>query len=92
MSLHNAASDLKSKNLPLIMFFRTKFLYGGRQQNYFHVKILILVCPDRTCKRFEGFCIVMIVKMRIFREFLPDHEDFVSGISFVSIYNNFEQS
>ena len=34
----------------------------------------------------------MIVKIRIFREFLPDHEDFVSGMSFVSIYNNFEQS
>ena len=27
-----------------------------------------------------------------FQEFLPDHEDFVSGMSFVSIYNNFEQS
>ena len=34
----------------------------------------------------------MIVKMHIFREFLPDQEDFVSGMSFVSIYNNFEQS
>ena len=34
----------------------------------------------------------MIVKMPIFREFLPDHEDFVSGMSFVSIYKNFEQS
>ena len=34
----------------------------------------------------------MIVKMHIFREILPDHEDFVSGMSFVSIYNNFEQS
>ena len=34
----------------------------------------------------------MIMKMHIFREFLPDHEDFVSGMSFVSIYNNFEQS
>ena len=35
----------------------------------------------------------MIVKMHIFRESLiPDHEDFVSGVSFVSIYNNFEQS
>ena len=34
----------------------------------------------------------MIVKMHIFREFLPDHEDFVSNISFVSIYNNSEQS
>ena len=34
----------------------------------------------------------MIVKMHIFREFLTDHEDFVSGMSFVSIYNNFEQS
>ena len=27
----------------------------------------------------------MIVKMHIFREFLPDHEDFVSGMSFVSM-------
>ena len=34
----------------------------------------------------------MIEKMHIFREFLPDHEDFVSGMSFVSILNNFEQS
>ena len=34
----------------------------------------------------------MIVKMYIFRKFLPGHEDFVSGMSFVSIYNNFEQS
>ena len=34
----------------------------------------------------------MIVKMHIFRESLPEHEDFVSGVSFVSIYNNFEQS
>ena len=32
----------------------------------------------------------MIVKMHIFREFFPDHEDFVSGMSFASIYNNFE--
>ena len=34
----------------------------------------------------------MIVKMHIFREILHDHEGFVSGLSFVSIYNNFEQS
>ena len=34
----------------------------------------------------------MIVKMHIFREILPDQEDFVSDMSFVSIYNNFEQS
>ena len=27
----------------------------------------------------------MIVTMHIFREFLPDHEDFVSGMSFVFI-------
>ena len=26
-----------------------------------------------------------------FSKILPDHEDFVSGMSFVSIYNNFEQ-
>ena len=38
---------LKFKNLPLIMVFLRKFLYGGRQKNYFHVKILILVCPNR---------------------------------------------
>ena len=31
-------------------------------------------------------------EMHIFQEFLPDHEDFVSGISFVSIHNNFKQS
>ena len=34
----------------------------------------------------------MIVKMHIFREFLRGHEDFVSGMSFVAVYNNFEQS
>ena len=34
----------------------------------------------------------MIVKMRIFREILLDHEEFVSGMSFVSFYNDFEQS
>ena len=34
----------------------------------------------------------MIVKMHLFRKFLPNHEDFVSGMSFVSICNNFEQS
>ena len=34
----------------------------------------------------------MIVKMHLFREFLPSYEDFVSGMSFVSIYNNFDQS
>ena len=34
----------------------------------------------------------MIVKMHIFREFLPDHEDFVLGMPFVPFYNNFEQS
>ena len=34
----------------------------------------------------------MIVKMHIFRNFLPDQEDFVSGMPFVSTYNNFEQS
>ena len=33
----------------------------------------------------------MIMKIHIFREFLPDHEDFVSGMSYVSIYNKFEQ-
>ena len=45
---------LKSENLPLIMVFRRKFSYGGRQKNYFPVKILILVCPNRTCKNFEN--------------------------------------
>ena len=34
----------------------------------------------------------MIMKMRIFREFLLDHEDFVSSMPFVSFYNDFEQS
>ena len=32
----------------------------------------------------------MIVKMHIFQEFLIDHKDFVSGMSFVSFYNDFE--
>ena len=31
----------------------------------------------------------MIMKMCIFREILLDHEDFVSGMSFVSLYNIF---
>ena len=30
--------------------------------------------------------------MRIFRELLLDYEDFVSGMSFVSFYNEFKQS
>ena len=34
----------------------------------------------------------MVVKMHIFPEFLLDHEDLVSGISFVPFYNDFEQS
>ena len=34
----------------------------------------------------------MIVKMHIFRTFLPDHEYLVSGMPFVPVYNNFEQS
>ena len=34
----------------------------------------------------------MIMNMNIFRKFLPDHEDFVLGMSFVSIYDTFEQS
>ena len=34
----------------------------------------------------------MIMKMCIFREFLLDQEDFVSSMSFVSFYNEFEQS
>ena len=34
----------------------------------------------------------MIIKMHIFQEILPEHEDFVSGMSFVSMCNNFEQS
>ena len=36
----------------------------------------------------------MIVKIHIkfFREFLLDHEDFVSGMSFLSFYNDFGQS
>ena len=34
----------------------------------------------------------MILKMHIFQEFLPDHDNFVSGMSFLSIYNKFKQS
>ena len=33
-----------------------------------------------------------IVKMHIFREFYLDHEDFVSGMLFVSFYIDFQQS
>ena len=34
----------------------------------------------------------MIMKMDIFQKCLLHHEDFVSGESFVSFYNAFEQS
>ena len=34
----------------------------------------------------------MIMKVCTFRKFLLDHEDFVSGKSFVPFYNAFEQS
>ena len=34
----------------------------------------------------------MIVEMHSFQEFLPGHENFVSGMTFVTFYNNFEQS
>ena len=34
----------------------------------------------------------MIAEMHSFQEYLPCHEDFVSGMTFVSIFNNFEQS
>ena len=33
----------------------------------------------------------MIVKMHIFREFLLDHEDLVSGMSFVLFYNAYSK-
>ena len=33
----------------------------------------------------------MIVKMHSFQEILLGHGDFVSGMSFVSVYNDFEQ-
>ena len=34
----------------------------------------------------------MIMKMGIFRKVLLDHEDCISGMSFVSFDNDFEQS
>ena len=34
----------------------------------------------------------MILEMHSFQKNLPGHEDFVSGMTFVSIYNKFEQS
>ena len=34
----------------------------------------------------------MIVKMHIFLDFLLDHEDLASGMSFVPFYNGFGQS
>ena len=34
----------------------------------------------------------MLMKMHGFPKCLLDHEDFVSGMSFVSFYNDFEQS
>ena len=34
----------------------------------------------------------MIMKMDTFRKVLLDHEDFVSGMSFASFYNDFDQS
>ena len=50
----HSEADLLSKKLSLIMDFRRKFLYGGQQKNYSHVKTLILVCPNRTCKNCEN--------------------------------------
>ena len=35
------------------MAFRRNFVCGGRQESYFHIKILML-CPDKTCKTFEN--------------------------------------
>ena len=46
--------QLKFKNLPLVMVFNRKFLCGGQMQSYLHVKILIIVCPNRICKNFEN--------------------------------------
>ena len=54
MFCHRSVYLLKSKNLLLIIVYRKTFLYGGRQENYFHIKILILVCPNWTCKKFEN--------------------------------------
>ena len=34
----------------------------------------------------------MIIKMHIFRKIKLDHEDFVTGMSFVSFYNELERS
>ena len=34
----------------------------------------------------------MITKKHIFRKFLLDHEDFFSGMPFMSFYNDFGQS
>ena len=34
----------------------------------------------------------MLMKMRIFFNVLLDHENFASSMSFVSFYNDFEQS
>ena len=52
--IRHRSDNVKFKHLPLIMVFRRKILCGGRSESYFHDEILILVCPNRTCKIFEN--------------------------------------
>ena len=62
------------------MFF---VLCGGRQETYFHVKIQIFVCSNRTCKKFENrstdeVLMAKIILNRDFalsREIIHDHEN-----------------
>ena len=52
-------------------------------ERYFHVKILILFCPNRTCKNFENRSTdkVLMAKMNLdkdfvlVREIIRDHEN-----------------
>ena len=50
----SSEKDLMFKTLYVIISFRRKFLCGRRQISYLHIKVLIFVCPNRTCKTFEN--------------------------------------
>ena len=41
------------------MIFRRNILRGERYENY-KVEILILVCPNRTCKKIENLSAVIV--------------------------------
>ena len=51
---------------------------------------------NRVLWSFRYFVVFPVIRVflvntgTLFREYLPDHKDFVLGMSFVSIHNNFE--